>query len=64
MLPANRITGCPCGHGYLDPCIAHQPLTLSDRAPCIGRCRGFGIEDIRAYSKRFGVCPCAFPHHA
>ena len=62
MVLAHRFIGCPCGHGFHDSCIAHQPLTLPDPAPCTGRCRGFGIEEIRTYSKRYGICPCAFPH--
>lgn len=53
-----RLTGCPCGCGYKDPCITTTPLPTVDAAPCSGACRGMGWEGITYWAKTLGHCPC------
>jgi hypothetical protein len=55
----SRSTGCPCGHGFRDPCILTVPAPAAVKPPCNQRCRGMGYEQIRHYSAKYGCCPCS-----
>lgn len=58
MIARKQYIGCPCGHGFLDPCVIHSPLRSVDSSPCTQVCRSFDIGQIRYYARTIGVCPC------